>query len=252
MPHHHFMSSLPRIYCTFELKAGAEISLEPASSHHLVQVLRLKIGDCLVVFNGSGGEYLAKLNKIDKKSARIYIEKIQPGIPESPLKIHLGQSIARGEKMDFIVQKAVELGVSEITPLFSEFCNVRLEEDRSVKRVVHWQEVAIHAAEQCGRCIVPKINMIQDLQQWAEQVAAELKLVLSPAAKQNLNAVAMNSSNIAILIGPEGGLSEKEIVFTKQYDFISIKLGPRILRTETAALVAVSILQARAGDMCCL
>lgn len=196
-----------------------------------------------------GGEYIAKLIAIDKKTARIHIEKFQAGILESPLKIHLGQSIARGEKMDFIVQKAVELGVSEITPLFSEFCNVRLEQERSTKRISHWQEIAIHAAEQCGRCIVPKINITQNLKSWAEQVTAELKLVLSPIANQSLQTIKTTTHSTAILIGPEGGLSEKEISFAVQCNFISVKLGPRVLRTETAALVAASILQAKIGDM---
>lgn len=238
-----------RIYQTSSLIVNATLMLDQPSSHHLLQVLRLKSGDMITVFNGNGGEYQAEIIAIEKKRAIIKVKKFIDIDRESPLRIHLGQGIARGEKMDFIIQKAVELGVTKITPLFTEFSNVKLAGERLQKRVEHWQAVAISACEQSGRNRIPEIVAPISLPNWLSQCQENLKLVLDPDATAHLSNLSGTYTNIALLIGAEGGLSKEEIALAKQYDFQFLQLGPRILRTETAGLAIISALQSRWGDL---
>lgn len=242
-----FDMTIPRIFVANKLASKQEIILDTNVSNHLLQVLRLKVNDPLKIFNDSGVEFSAIITAINKHHATVLIKEFIQCNRESPLKIHLGQGISRGEKMDFTVQKAVELGVNTITPLFTEYCNVKLKNERLDNRLRHWQGVAISAAEQSGRCYVPKILPAQTLQDWFATTAG-LCLVLDPCATNNLSDIKERPSSVTLLVGPEGGLSDKEIIFAKQNNFLSVKLGPRILRTETAALAAISVLQAKWGD----
>ncbi|OGT07215.1 MAG: 16S rRNA (uracil(1498)-N(3))-methyltransferase [Gammaproteobacteria bacterium GWE2_37_16] len=243
---------IPRIYIETDLKTGAEINLTKDASQHL-HVLRLKCGDSLLLFNGNGEEYTAILQQKNKNCARIQLIKCFKPKVESSLKINIVQGLARGEKMDFIIQKATELGAQTITPLITEYCNVNLSDERLEKRLLHWQAVAISAVEQSGRCCIPKIQPAQKMIAWLKQPQEGLTLILNPKATSGLNTLFKNTKNqpniINLLVGPEGGFSAEEIKLAEEFSWQSIRLGPRILRTETAALVMASILQARWGDL---
>jgi 16S rRNA (uracil1498-N3)-methyltransferase len=262
------MSNL-RIYCSSKLQLERETILDPRASHHILNVMRLGIGAKITLFDGQGGEFsvkiLANQPNPDKQKCVLVLPTeffacTEKDSRESPLKIHLGQAIARGEKMDFIIQKATELGATSITPLMSEHCNVKLTNDRLENRLQHWQSVAIHAAEQSGRCHVPQINSPKTLKTWitnTQNIPCEIKLLLFPETHTTLTITLAQRSEhkehptqIALLVGPEGGLSKEENAFAQQHGFCAIKLGPRILRTETAALVAISALQFLWGDLC--
>ncbi len=241
--------TIPRIFVPTKLQINQKIELDPTASHHLLQVLRLQPQNQLLVFNNAGGEFKARLIAINKHQAVVILEEFITDDKESPLSIHLGQGISRGEKMDFTIQKAVELGANIITPLFTTYCNVKLDAERLGKRIHHWQGVAISATEQSGRCYVPQIMPAQNLLKWASiPVLEELRLVFAPNAKNKLSDLKEKPKKITILVGPEGGLSEEEISSAKQNNFLPVTLGPRILRTETAALAAISILQSMWGD----
>ncbi|CAL7961991.1 Ribosomal RNA small subunit methyltransferase E [Gammaproteobacteria bacterium] len=240
--------TMPRIFVATKLESKQEITLDISASNHLLQVLRLKVNDSLIVFNDGKGEYVAIITAVDKHRAVVLVEEFIQCNRESPLQIHLGQGISRGEKMDFTVQKAVELGVNTITPLFTEYCNVKLEGERLTNRLRHWQGIAISAAEQSGRCSIAKVLPAQTLEDWALK-AAGLCLILDPSSAANkLSSIRARPSFVTLLVGSEGGLSDKEILFAKQNKFLPTRLGSRILRTETAALAAISVLQAQWGD----
>ncbi|EKE01168.1 MAG: hypothetical protein ACD_21C00200G0001 [uncultured bacterium] len=200
-----------------------------------------------MVFNDSGGEFHSVIASIRKNLAIVTIGNFIERHNESPLQIHLGQGISRGEKMDFTIQKAVELGVNSITPLFTEHCNIKLKDERLENRMRHWQEVAISAAGQSGRCYVPKILPARSLEDWLT-TTSDLCLVLDPEASGKIAAIKEQPRCATILVGPEGGLSDKELVLAKKNKFAPIRLGPRILRTETAALTMISVLQSKWGD----
>lgn len=242
--------SLPRIFVPSKLNSNQKAALDAVASRHILQVLRLRVNDPLIVFNNIGGEFEAIISSIDKNIAVVTVGKFIVRNNESSLSIHLGQGISRGEKMDFTIQKAVELGVSTITPLFTEHCNVQLKGERLEKRLQHWQGVAVSAAEQSGRCHVPKILPVQVLTNWcsSSSITSDLRLLLDPNATDKLGSIEKRPNSVTILVGPEGGLSDKEIAVAKQNNFLPISLGPRILRTETAALAMISVLQAKWGD----
>lgn len=240
---------IPRIYISAPLQSGATIELDDNGFSHAVRVLRLGEGAPLILFNGEGGEYEATLCDVQKKRASAAIGAYSPSECESPLPIMLGQCISRGEKMDFTIQKAVELGVSEIVPLFSERCGVKLDKERSDKRTSHWQSTIISACEQSGRNRLPLLHAPLLLDQWLGTIAASCKLVLDPCATYSLAQMPKPEKNLALLIGPEGGLSDAEIERAIKSGFNGIRLGPRILRTETAGLVVLSSIQQLWGDL---
>ncbi len=241
--------SIPRIFLASELTCGEKIFLDDRSAKHVLQVLRLSVGSKLVIFNGqSGGEFCATITKVAHKTAEVILDRFVAKDVESSAIIHLGQGIAKGEKMDFTIQKAVELGVSSITPIFTQYCNVKLDPERSRKRLQHWQNIAISAAEQSGRCLVPKILSPKFLAEWLTENRYPLSLILHPEAKTKFSELTKSYSEITLLIGPEGGFSDDEIKLAKKSNFIAVNLGQRILRTETAALAAISAIQARWGD----
>jgi len=240
---------LTRIYSTEQLAVGREISLDAIASNHLLRVLRLKIGATLKVFDGNGHEYLANLVSDAKRHAVIAITETTPSITESPLALHLGQGISRGEKMDYTIQKAVELGVQKITPLFTEYCGVQLSPERIENRMAHWQAIIINACEQCGRSYLPQLAKPVNLSQWLLENNSDLKLILEPSGDSHLNDLPRQNSAITLLVGPEGGFSEEEITLAKNHDFHAWRFGPRILRTETAAPAAIAVLQSHWGDI---
>lgn len=241
---------VPRIFQAIELHTGNTLSLDESRSHYVLQVLRLKPEAKLIIFNHLQQEFEATLISQTKHHAQV---KIGPAIHrniESPLYIHLVQGISRGEKMDFTIQKATELGVCEITPIFTEFCNVQLNKERSDKKLQHWQNIAISACEQCGRNKVPIIHPVIHFEKWLGSIenTDALKLILNPQ-KSDLNKKSSDIKKIILLVGSEGGLSENEIKLAQNHGFENLQLGPRILRTETASLTAISILQSHFGDM---
>lgn len=239
---------IPRIYTGQELQANTAIVLEPGPSQHLSRVLRMKVGDALVLFNGSGGQYPATISAIDRKAVVVASSALEELECESPLGLELGIAVSRGDRMDWVVQKATELGVSCIAPLLSERTEVKLGAERGEKKLRHWQQIATSACEQCGRNRLPQILAPQAITGWLGGVQADLRLVLHHAAG-NTDPGSSPPRSIALLIGPEGGLSPEEIEAAEQAGFAALQLGPRVLRTETAPLAAIAILQARWGDM---
>ena len=227
--------------------ASGRIQLPEASAHYISRVLRMQAGDALQLFDGSGQEFRGVIVETGKKSVTVELDNGEPGQPDSPLQVHLGQVLSRGERMDWAIQKATELGVAEITPLFSERCEVRLNDDRAQKRLEHWRQVAISACEQCGRSSVPQIHPPVAVSQWQNAVEADLKLVLHPGVEQL--ASHDRPQRLAMLIGPEGGLSEAEVAAAQAAGFHAACFGPRVLRTETAPVVALSLTQFLWGDL---
>ena len=238
-----------RIYVELELRSGTEVLLPAAASTHLLRVLRLRPGAGLSLFNGRGGEYAAELAEGGRSGARAMVGAHTAIERESPLRITLLQGVARGERMDFIVQKATELGVQRIVPLSCEFSVVRLDEAALRRRVEHWRGVAIAACEQCGRNRVPEVESVLPLEAACAGDSDELKLVLVPQAPATLTMLSQGPRAVVLLIGPEGGLSGREQLLAQRYGFQACRLGPRILRTETAPLAALAALQALAGDL---
>ncbi len=242
---------VPRIFTEQALAAGAELALESGPSQHLARVLRMGQGDELCLFDGSGAEYQARIVAADKRRVTVAVLESGPGLAESALRIHLGIGISRGERMDWVVQKATELGVAAISPLYTERTEVRLRGEREERKRLHWLQVAVSACEQCGRSVLPAVHEPSTLAQWLQDADGERRFVLHHRATTVPGKNRMPTS-ISLLVGPEGGLSEAEISAAEAAGFESLALGPRVLRTETAPLAALAILQARWGDMATL
>jgi len=239
---------IPRLYCP-QLEADQTHCQLPETAHrHAVQVLRLKEGSSLRLFNGRGYECEAILDSITKRESTVSIEQQVDVNNESPLAITLLQGISRGERMDYALQKAVELGVTRVVPVVTERCNVQLSNGRADKRIKHWQGVMVSACEQSGRTILPELADVTEFNEVLKQIQVPCRLVLDPLAESGFNALP-KQDDIALLIGPEGGLSDHEISQAKQAGFQPVRFGPRILRTETASAAALAIVQAMWGDL---
>lgn len=240
--------STPRFYCP-ELNANEQqMPLPDAAHRHAVQVLRLKQGDFLRLFDGLGLEYKAELTEVSKRRSSVkLLDKITLN-NESPLNITLLQGISRGERMDYAVQKAVELGVNKIIPVVTSRCNVQLSGGRAEKRLSHWQGVMTSACEQSGRGILPELSNIMSLEDALAENKEQCCLVLDPEAESSFTSLAQPDT-VSLLIGPEGGLSEQEIQQAIAVNYQAIKFGPRILRTETATAAALAVMQAMWGDL---
>jgi len=239
---------LPRFYTRQTLATGQSVQLEAAASHHLLRVLRINPGESVLLFNGDGLEHRAILEGDENRLARLAITGTQQPQRESPLHISLGQGISRGERMDLVMQKAVELGVQQIVPLWTRRSQVQLSGKRLDKRLCHWRGIVQSACEQSGRVILPELQAATGLDDWLQTVPQDtLRLVLDPESNTTLHQVA-HSKHIQLLIGPEGGLEKQELEFAAAAGFQRISLGPRILRTETAALAALAALQMLWGD----
>ena len=239
---------IPRIFHSGNIALNSEFYLDDDAANHVGRVLRMPVGSALMIFNGDGFNYPAVISQLEKKRVAVTVQAQQDNPVESPVKIHLGQGISRGDRMDFAIQKAVELGVTEITPLFTERCGVKLDGERLAKRTEQWQKIAISACEQSGRSIVPVVHPAINLSQWLAQPTKELKLTLHPRASDTIKTL-QQSSCIRLVIGPEGGFTDQEMTQTSLAGFVGIQLGPRVLRTETAALTAISALQLQFGDL---
>jgi 16S rRNA (uracil1498-N3)-methyltransferase len=240
---------IPRIYHPEPLSPNLEIALSDDAANHVGRVLRMGPDNQLQLFDGSNQVFDARITHADKKSVRVQVLSAAEDNRESPLHLHLGQVMSRGEKMEFTIQKSIELGVNVITPLFSERCGVKLDAERLNKKIQQWQKIAIAACEQCGRNRIPEIRPAMDLEDWCAEPDEGLKLNLHPRASQSINTLPLPVQRVRLLIGPEGGLSADEIAMTAQHQFTDILLGPRVLRTETTALTAITALQVRFGDL---
>ncbi|MCS2166228.1 16S rRNA (uracil(1498)-N(3))-methyltransferase [Scandinavium manionii] len=240
---------IPRIYHPEFITAGSQIALSEDAANHVGRVLRMGAGQAIQLFDGSNQVFEAEIIQAEKKSVRVNVLSGETDDRESPLHIHLGQVMSRGEKMEFTIQKSIELGVSLITPLFSERCGVKLDAERLNKKLQQWQKIAIAACEQSGRNVVPEIRPAMTLEQWCAEEESGLKLNLHPRASASINTLPQPVERVRLLIGPEGGLSADEIAMTARYAFTDILLGPRVLRTETTALTAITALQVRFGDL---
>lgn len=239
---------IPRIFTSQTLNDHAEIALEEGPSRHLLKVLRLSEGAALILFNGEGKEYPAHIITAGKKIATLSLAQGQSVNRESPLHTHLYIALSRGERFELVLQKATELGVTEITPLFTERCEVKLKGERLQKKQQQWRQIIISACEQCQRNCLPTLHPTLNLSEALNKSSETLKLVLHHRAAKNIKELNEQVSSIALLIGPEGGLAEQEITQAQHCGFISSLIGPRVLRTETAPLVALSLLQAKWGD----
>ncbi|MFZ6861542.1 16S rRNA (uracil(1498)-N(3))-methyltransferase [Undibacterium sp. Ji67W] len=241
---------MPRFYCNQALTLGTTISLPPEVAHH-VFVLRLQIGDTVQVFNGEGGSFIASLTDIEKKRASAELKLFLPDEVELPYSLSLAQALPEGSKMDWIIEKAVELGVTAIQPLASQRCVVRLSAERAEKKLDHWRGIISAAAEQCGRNRLTHLTAPLDLSKWLAQQDMHQRIMLSPRADQSLAEWAKHHppQAVALLIGPEGGLSDDEELLASRHGVLSLSMGPRILRTETAGLAAVAMINAAWGGM---
>ena len=232
---------MPRFYIETDLAVNTTVELTETVFHHWVKVLRAKLGETATLFNGQGGEYYVTLSEINKKTAQVFVDGFNADNRTSAKSTLLGQVMSKGDRMDYAIQKAVELGVTAIQLLTSERCEMRLKYDRDQKKIDHWQGIAVAACEQCGLNIVPKILAPLSLQDWLKTDLPTTKLVLAPEKEQN-NVLENTSTDFALLIGPEGGLSEAEIEQANQVGFKNWCIGDRILRTETAPIVALTLI----------
>jgi 16S rRNA (uracil1498-N3)-methyltransferase len=243
---------IPRIYTTQSLSENSSITLDQAAAHYVVNVLRMKEGRPLILFNGEGGEYEGTLATTSKKTATVNLFKFNEVIVESPIETVLGVCLIKNDRMDWLLQKATEMGVTKICPLLSEFTDVKFHQDRADKKMQHWNQVVINACQQSGRTSVPVIDKPIKLESWASKVSGDQKLVLHPYQSKKLKDIVaddLNVNSVALLVGPEGGLSEGEVKVAHQYGFQSLSMGPRILRAETAPLAALCLVQQVFGDL---
>ena len=239
---------IPRLYTPQPLPLEQTIELEAATGHYIVKVLRMQEKQEIILFNNTGEQVSAHIISINKKLVSVFVGVHLKAPKASVLHTHLGQVMSRGERMDYVIQKATELGVNEITPLFSSRCEVRLDHQRQTKRIAHWQQIAISACEQSGRIDVPLIHRPQTLSTWVQDTLADAKLVLHPHQTKAL-ASQLTPLSCALLVGPEGGLTEEEVEQAQTEGYTGLSLGPRILRTETAPVAALTLLQYVWGDL---
>jgi len=239
-----------RIHVAVPLSAGDELALPAQAGEHVARVLRLVAGDPLMLFNGDGNDYPATIERTGKREVVVRVGAGQPAGTESPLRLTLAQAVARGEKMDLIMQKATELGVVRIVPLLTERSEVKLDAARAEKRLAHWRSVVASACEQSGRAQLPEILGAQPLQTWLDQLADDgaLRLALLPDGAKNARDLRFGQAGGILVIGPEGGLGERDVQALTANGFAGLRLGPRILRTETAGMAALAALQALHGD----
>jgi len=239
-----------RIHVDQPLSAGSELNLPAQAAEHVARVLRMTAGAPLTLFNGDGNDYDTVILQVGKRDVSVRVDHVRPVANESPLRLVLAQGVARGEKMDLIVQKATELGVARIVPLLTERSEVRLDTARAEKRLTHWRAVAASACEQSGRARVPEIAPMRTLQAWLDTLAADgaVRLALLPEGTRQAHSLGFTDAGGLLVVGPEGGLGERDIEALDAAGFEGLRLGPRILRTETAGLAALAALQALHGD----
>jgi len=241
---------LTRVHSAGAGAEGAEIALSETAATHVARVLRLRAGDPLIVFDGHGSDFRAEIAAIAGGAVRARLIERLPAHPESPLSVTLVQAVSRGDRMDWTLQKATELGVRTIVPVFAGRSVVRLDTARAETRLRHWQAVVVSACEQSGRSFVPEVRRPEPLRAYlAATPSPALRVLLDPEAETELADLAPAGDDVHLLIGPEGGLDEAERAATREAGFGAVRLGPRVLRTETAGVVALSVLQSRWGDL---
>jgi 16S rRNA (uracil1498-N3)-methyltransferase len=239
-----------RIYCEGPLKVGGQVALPSAGAYHVARVLRMREGAPLCVFDGTGGEFAAEITRVEGDAVTVQLGAQSHVTTESPLRITLVQGVSRGERMDWTLQKATELGASAIAPVLTSRSVVRLDAKQTEKKQAHWRGIVIGACEQCGRSRIPAVSPAMTLRDYFTNVRKDgMRLVLSPSAPGSLAGISSLPSKVDLLIGPEGGLDDEELVAAQKAGFMPVRLGPRVLRTETAAVVALTVLQALWGDL---
>ena len=236
-----------RVHSNSDLNVGQSAVLDERSSHHLARVLRVKADDAVTVFNGDGYNYHSRVSAVTKTNVTVDLLTKEDPCNESPLSTHLGLAVSKGDRFEWAIKKATELGVSSISPILSQRVDVRLSPERWQKKQDHWQQIVISACEQSGRAVVPEVHPPQPLGSWVEVTEADQKFCLHPGLNSALPTTP--PSNVALLVGPEGGLSDDEVALASNYGFLGLNLGPRILRTETAPLVALSVIGTQWGDL---
>jgi len=238
---------IPRIFTSQALAPNSTLVLAEAQSHYLSKVLRMQAGREFILFNGEGGEYSAEISAVQKKSVDVSVKEFTAENRQSHLQLELAIGVSRGERMDWVLQKATELGVTKITPLITERTEVKLGGERAEKKMEHWQQILISACEQCQRNLLPELSEPKQFSEWVNDFDAELKFVLHHRDNQGLPQT-KNTKSVALLIGPEGGLDDDEIAQAIAKSFSPLTLGPRVLRTETAPVAAISLVQYLWGD----
>lgn len=240
---------ISRVYLDRRLKTGHSIALPRDRSHYVINVLRIKKGDAIKLFNNTGYDFDARLVDITKKSARFKILGSSKNDLEPDLKITLALALSRGAQMDYALRKAVELGVDEIVPLITEFTAVRLEPSRLSNKLSHWKKIIISAAEQCGRSKLANLSAPVDFKVWIKKDLVTTRLIMRPQGDTPMQSIEINDNKICLIIGPEGGFSQAEIKFAERNNFRSVSLGPRVLRVETAVVSSLSLIQYCWGDL---
>ena len=238
-----------RIFVDQPLSAGTSVILDETTARHVNQVLRLKRGHCVTLFNGQGGEFTANLEVVSRRAVEASVESYVDIERESPLIVHLGHGLSKGERMDVVIQKAVELGVSSVTPLNTERSVVKLTSERLERRLAHWRSIAIHACQQCGRNRIPRIEAPLDLDSLAQKQHCDLRLLLSPTGERCLSELEITATSVSLLVGPEGGWSEREEMSAQRLGFVPIQIGARVLRTETTSVAGLTAIQLKWGDL---
>ena len=242
---------VPRLYIDMSLTTGEVVNLPRDKAHYISHVLRMRTGDAIKLFNNLGDEFESKIIEISKKSAQIEIEESRRSNNESPLTINLCLAVAKGQHMDFSIQKAVELGVKNIIPVISEFSNVKIQDSRMQNKLTHWRNIIISATEQCGRSLLTEVQTPVSFGEWLSIDVSTTRLILHPTSQQTMPNIKpkLPGNEVTLMIGPEGGFSDIEVEQALANDCQPISLGPRILRTETAVVCAVSNAQQLWGDL---
>ena len=240
---------LSRVFVEGPLGSGARVRLTGSAAAHVSRVLRLRPEDALTLFNGTGGEFAATIVGITKEAVTVVVGEARPAERESPLALTLAQGISRGERMDLVVQKATELGVTTLAPLITERSVVRLNAAQAARRSEHWRAIALAACEQSGRNRPPRLLPPATLGEFLHSGGAATRLLLAPGAAVRLAEIPRPAGEVQVLIGPEGGLTQQEQARAHAAGFLGVRVGPRVLRTETAAIAALALLQREFGDL---
>jgi 16S rRNA (uracil1498-N3)-methyltransferase len=241
---------IPRLYCPADYQPGQSLALNKEQAHYMLTVLRLKNGRAIELFDGAGSVALGKVEITSRRSAEVLIEQVETINHESNVETHLVQSISKGDRMDYSIQKAVELGVNSIQPVITEHCDIKLSAEKLAKKIQQWQDIAINACEQSNRNVIPEVLPAKIYQTWLDEQAQYHGLVLNPRAKQSLKTLDAGFSKqpIYLLIGPEGGLSDEEVKLATAKGLTDIRIGKRVLRTETAGPAVLAAIQTLWGD----
>ena len=240
---------LTRVFVPGPLASGTRLTIAGSAANHITRVLRLRSGDPLTVFDGSGGEFSARLAEFRRDTVLVSVAEHHAVERESPLSLTLLQGVSRGERMDWVIQKATELGATRIVPVLTSRSVVRLDETQAQRKLQHWRGIAIAACEQCGRNRIPEVPAPRDFLAALAPEPAVTRLLLSPAGERRIEALEGIGAGISVLIGPEGGLEDAEQEAALAAGFTAVRLGPRVLRTETAAVAALTIIQGHFGDL---